>query len=145
MTAKEVMMGLLAKTIKPQHYRGSDNIALLDMLKKMKEHYQTLKQDLEVIRDEIRTVILANEPGGNYPEIEAIEWDNDIDDITGIPIAADSPYSIESSDCSDISDLICDLDESDKEMEPKVIDLADSSEDETVAQLGAKYRTLKEN
>ena len=40
-------------------------------------HFWRVLQYLLVIKDEIRTVILANEPGGNYPEIEAIEWEKD--------------------------------------------------------------------
>ena len=142
MTAEEVTNALLAQRIKAHHFRGADNAILIDMLIKVNQHFQNLKRDLEVIRDEIRTVIIANEPHGNDDEIAGIEFE---DMEADIPIGADSPRSIDSSSGSDISRLICDSDLDSDDSQPDIIELTDdSSEDESIAQLAAKYRTLKE-
>ena len=59
MTAEEVTNALLAQQIRAHHFRGAENNAILiDMLIKINQHFQNLKRDLEVIRDEIRTVSL---------------------------------------------------------------------------------------
>ena len=142
MTAEEVTNALLAQQIRAHHFRGADNAILYDMLIKVNQHFQNLKRDLEVIRDEIRTVIVANEPHGNDDEIAGIEFEDMEADIA---IGADSPRSIDSSSESDISRLICDSDLDSDDSQPDIIEVTDdSSEDETIAQLAAKYRTLKE-
>ena len=143
MTAEEVTNALLAQQIRAHHFRGAENNAILiDMLIKINQHFQNLKRDLEVIRDEIRTVIIANEPHGNDDEIAGIEFEDMEADIA---IGADSPRSIDSSSGSDISRLICDSDLDSDDSQPDIIELSDdSSEDESIAQLAAKYRTLKE-
>ena len=143
MTAEEVTNALLAQQIRAHHFRGADNALLVDMLIKINQHFQNLKRDLEVIRDEIRTVIVANEPHGNDDEIAGIEFEDMEADIA---IGADSPRSIDSSSESDISRLICDSDLDSDDSQPDIIEVTDdSSEDESIAQLAAKYRTLKEN
>ena len=142
MTAEEVTNALLAQQIRAHHFRGADNAILYEMLIKVNQHFQNLKRDLEVIRDEIRTVIIANEPHGNDDEIAGIEFEDLQADIS---IGADSPRSIDSSSGSDISGLICDSDLDSDDSQPDIIEVTDdSSEDESIAQLAAKYRTLKE-
>ena len=142
MTAEEVTNALLAQQIRAHHFRGADNALLIDMLIKINQHFQNFKRDLEVIRDEIRTVIIANEPHGNDDEIAGIEFEDMEADIS---IGADSPRSIDSSSGSDISRLLCDSDLDSDDSQPDIIEVTnDSSEDESIAQLAAKYRTLKE-
>ena len=142
MTAEEVTNALLAQRIRAHQFRGADNALLIDMLIKINQHFQNFKRDLEVIRDEIRTVIIANEPHGNDDEIAGIEFEDMEADIS---IGADSPRSIDSSSGSDISRLLCDSDLDSDDSQPDIIEVTDdSSEDESIAQLAAKYRTLKE-
>ena len=144
MTSKEVTKKLLSRRIKPKDYRGSDNTALLDMLQKMKDYYKTIKEDMSTIKQEIKVIINENEQG-RHLELDEHEWETtDGDDVSsGVTLGSDSSRSLDSGDLP-MQPEVVDLDDSDSEVEPELIDLAESSDEDTYAEMGARYRTLKD-